>query len=70
MTVKKAGMEGEARTGDLRRLVELLENSGGTDIMAAVTLGWVKSHIGIEAQTVLSYVVRCLLYLTCLSAGH
>ena len=46
--VKKAGKKGKARTRDLKKLMEVLgqrEREG-----AAVALGWVKSHIGIEGN--------------------
>ena len=42
--IKEAGRKEKARTGDFKRLLEVLE--GMKD--ATVALGWVKSHIGIE----------------------
>ena len=52
--VKKAGKMGKARTADFKRLLEVIK--GRRDM--TVTLGWVKSHIGIEGNERADNMVR------------
>ena len=48
--VMKAGKKGKARTRDLARLMEAIGRREGVVGKGSVSLGWVKSHIGIHGN--------------------
>ena len=48
--IKKAGKTGKARTGELRKLMRKIEEGRKAIGHNSVSLGWVKSHIGIKGN--------------------
>ena len=46
--IKNAGKTGKARTGELRKVIRKIEERKRAFELKAVTLGWVKFHVGIK----------------------
>ena len=50
VAIKKAGKTGKARTGELRKVMQNIEEEKNAIGPNAVSLRWVKSHIGIKGN--------------------